>query len=435
MIDLIIVLLLLTFLAWFLFPNASAFSLAKLGEVRSNEAFIRQKETLYTPFHKVFFKERPFDFLILSYRMTSFIGLIGFVAMTLVLLQRLDPFLGKVGETVLGLFLLFFGLGLGYLLPFLIQGEKSLIALSPYTNFFHYLSTPIVLPLLKLSESIFKRLKKPNEENLEEMKETVVTLLQRANVRGRLNPLEKKLIESVLIFKDRIVREVMIPRVNVFSLPVDMKIKEAAGHLVHEGYSRIPVYRESVDNVIGILMFKDVLDIYRDCELGNKDRSFLEKPIEVIIKRVFYTPETKKVSQLLQEFRVKKVHMAIVVDEYGGTEGVVTLEDLLEEIVGDIGDEYDVGEETLFSPEPGGNSWIVDARMSILDAEAAFGIHIPQLGDYDTIGGYIFEKLGTIPKKGEILSHNDFDIEILLSTARNIEKVEITKKKPPAFPL
>lgn len=269
---------------------------------------------------------------------------------------------------------------------------------------------------------------------VEEMKETIVQILHEADVQGRLNPADKKLIESVVKFKDRIVREVMVPRVDLFMLPADTKIQDAAKELTSEGYSRVPVYRDTVDNIIGVLMFKDILQLYMDCLEGKKDSALTNAPIESITKGVFYTPETKKVAQLLQEFRSKQMHMAIVVDEYGGTEGVVTMEDILEEIVGDIADEYDSDEQQLYTTQPGGGCWIVDARMTILDAEETFDIHIPQDGEYDTIGGYVFHKVGAIPHKGLKIHHEDFDLEILSSSDRSVEKVRITPLKSEEAP-
>jgi CBS domain containing-hemolysin-like protein len=141
---------------------------------------------------------------------------------------------------------------------------------------------------------------------------------------------------------------------------------------------------------------------------------------------VLYTPETKKISQLLQEFRSKQIHLAIVVDEYGGTEGIVTIEDILEELVGEIADEYDINEEVMYSAMPSGG-WIVDAKMSILDIDEELGIKIPHSPEYDTIGGYIFHRAGSIPSKGWKIHQDEFGLEILSSNDRSIGKIKITQ--------
>jgi CBS domain containing-hemolysin-like protein len=218
----------------------------------------------------------------------------------------------------------------------------------------------------------------------------------------------------------------MVPRVDLFSLSADVSIKEAAELLEEEGYSRTPVYRNNVDNIAGVLMYKDILNKYREYD-KKKDPKILEAPIESLVKNVIYTPETQKISHLLQEFRKKQMHLAIVVDEHGGTEGIVTIEDILEEIVGEISDEYDQ-EEALFQARPEGG-WVVDARMNILDIEEELGIKIPQDSDYDTVGGYIFHRAGMIPTEGFVIHHDDFELEILASNDRCIEKVHIIPKK------
>ena len=240
---------------------------------------------------------------------------------------------------------------------------------------------------------------------------------------------DKKLIHSALAFKDRIVREVMVPRVHLFALPIKTTVKEAADLLLREGYSRVPVYRESIDEILGLLMHKDILKLFVEAK-SEADLHKLEKTsLEGLIKPVLFTPETKKVAALLQDFRLKQMHMAVVVDEYGGTEGLITIEDLLEEIVGEIADEYDEEQEKLYTAESEG-SFLVDPRMSILDVEEHCGITIPQEGEYDTVGGYILHKAGAIPKKGFHISHNTFDLEVLNATERAIIKVRIKKRSP-----
>jgi CBS domain containing-hemolysin-like protein len=301
----------------------------------------------------------------------------------------------------------------------------SMFHLSAFvSSIFLFLAFPISYVFLKFSERLsrtvyFNHLQEPATK----AKQEIIQLIEESQVSPSLDLEDKKLIESVLEFKERIAREVMVPRVNIFSLPVDTTIKDAIKLLEKEGYSRIPVYRNTVDNIVGVLMYKDLMAKYMEYEQNNKNQNILDAPIETIQKNVLYSPETKKISALLQEFRKKQVHLAIIVDEYGGTEGIVTIEDILEEIVGDIADEYD-DEEELFIPQPDG-SWIIDARMSILDIDEQLDIKIPQEGEYDTIGGYIFHCAGSIPSKGFIIHRDNFEIEILQSNDRCVEKVKL----------
>lgn len=303
------------------------------------------------------------------------------------------------------------------------QPEKVLRFGTPLSSIFMFLAFPITFLFLKISQSFsrtiyFDHLHEPEAQ----AKQEIIDIIQEAVLSPGINRHDKKLIESVLSFRDRIAREVMVPRVNVFSLPAETSIKEAADLIAAEGYSRTPIYQDTIDEITGVLMYKDILTKFRESE-EKKDPAILEAPIETIQKGVLYTPETKKISVLLQEFRKKQVHLAIVVDEYGGTEGIVTIEDILEEIVGDIADEYDE-EKLLFAAQPDG-SWVVDARMSILDTEEALGIDIPEEGDYDTIGGYVFHCAGAIPSRGFVIHQDEFELEVLDSNERVVEKVRI----------
>jgi len=247
----------------------------------------------------------------------------------------------------------------------------------------------------------------------------ILELLQELKITSRFDAHDKKLIASVVNFRHQLAKEVMVPRVDVFSLPGTISIREATRLLDPEGYSRIPVFGTSIDEIRGVLMHKDLLRKYMEAEAsGNK--SILDAPIETIVKDVIFTPETKKLSLLLQEFRNKKVHLAIVVDEYGGTEGIVTIEDILEQIVGEIADEYD-DEESMYTANPEGG-WVVDARMSILDIEEQLNVTFPE-GDYDTLAGFIFQCAGSIPPKGFIIHRDNLDLEVLSSNDRMVEKV------------
>ena len=302
--------------------------------------------------------------------------------------------------------------------------ERALKIASPIASIFMTILFPFTLLFYKLpfffSKTIYlDPLLKPKTE----AKQALIEIIEESDFSSHLDPHDLKLIEAVVAFKDRITREIMVPRVDIFSLPHDTTIEKAAVLLLSEGYTRTPVYKNTLDHIIGVLMYKDLLAKY--IEYAQKgDAAILQAPISTLVKGVIYTPETKKISHLLQEFRKKQVHLAIIVDEYGGTEGLATIENILEAIVGDIADEYDE-EEDLFVPLPNGG-WMVDARMPILDIEEQLGVEIPQDGDYDTIGGYIFHEIGTIPEKGFVIQKPDFELEVLRSDDRRVEKVRIT---------
>lgn len=295
-----------------------------------------------------------------------------------------------------------------------------------FSSFFMLLSFPVTFLFLKFSRKLtqaiyFEKMEEPEGQ----VKQEIIEIIHQAGRSTRLEADDKELIESVVDFRDRVAREVMVPRVDLFSLSADTSIREAAKLLQAEGYSRTPVYRNNIDTIVGVLMYKDILNKYMEYESQGQKDSILDAPIETIVKGALYTPETKKISQLLQEFRKKQVHLAIVVDEYGGTEGIVTIEDILEEIVGEIADEYDE-KEALIMPQADG-SWLIDARLNIWDAEEMIGIKIPQEGDYDTIGGYIFHRTGSIPPKGAIIHHEEFEMEITNSNDRCVEQVRISR--------
>ena len=273
----------------------------------------------------------------------------------------------------------------------------------------------ITLPLTSLSPKRFtERYVEKIQAPITEVKEKIIEMLDEAEVKSATDANEKRLVESVLTFRDRIVREVMIPRVDIDAIPSTATLKEAAELFSTEQHSRLPVYEESIDKVTGMLLYKDVMRLDQP----------LEGPITGLLKPMIYVPETARVTQLLQEFRSKQTHLAVVVDEYGGTEGLVTMEDCLEEIVGEISDEYDEAAPSLFQKQRGG-SYIVDARMPIHEIEEEFEIEIPREGEYDTIGGFAFYRAGEIPQRGLVIHADTFDLEILEVSQRSIERVRI----------
>ncbi len=203
---------------------------------------------------------------------------------------------------------------------------------------------------------------------------------------------------------------------------VESAVEEALDMLLESGHSRIPVYEDTVDNVVGILYARDLLACMRDGRIGVSIRETM--------RPAYYVPEAKKVDDLLRDLRRRRVHMAIVIDEYGGTAGLVTIEDLLEEIVGEIRDEYDVEEEELFRMLDE-RTWLVDARMSLDELNELLDTELPKDG-FDSIGGYIYSEMGDIPSAGERLVLPEQGLEIIIDRTEGprISRVKIIKPAP-----
>lgn len=380
----------------------------------------------YRYLHTLFFKNHELETLFFSIICAQSICRFSFSASTVLWLIFSDFQISfDLSLCILAVLLV---IALGDLLPRLLGTKypvRMIRLFSPIASLYLLIAFPFTYLFLKC----FRRLAYVVYfdfiyETHSQAKRDLIEVIHNAELDAHLTSTDRKVIESIIKFHNRVTREIMVPRVDIYALSAHMTIKEAARLLDIEGFSRIPVYKNTIDNIIGILMYKDVIHKFLEYEQKRSDSSVLEVPIETIIKEVFYTPETKKISHLLQEFRAKQMHMAVVVDEYGGTEGIITIEDILEEIVGEIADEYDVEEEELFSPQPDG-SWIVDARMNIGDIETELGLKIPQEGDYDTIGGYLFHRTGSIPPKGFMIHLNDCDIHVLQTDERSVDKVKI----------
>lgn len=331
--------------------------------------------------------------------------------------------LGIGGVKIVGLIiasaLALFGVEL--FLFFLSQKEPEWVFyfVSPFLAWFIYLFFPVLKGGLYILNKILQKCPKRNLS----LREQILEWLESVGDASFLEPGEHQLLLSMVSFKDRITREIMVPRLNLFAIPVDSTIEEALQLCSEERYSRIPVYKETIDEIIGLLYLKDLLVFLAE---KKNEKFFLDKKqtVSSLVQPALFTPETKKISHLLQEFRAKKTHLAIVINEYGGTEGVITIEDILEELVGEIADETDLAERAPYTKTSSG--WIIEGTMNILDLEKDLGISLPQNTEYDTLGGFIFHRAGTIPEKGWCLHLDDFEIKVLNSNARSIKKVQIT---------
>ncbi len=217
-----------------------------------------------------------------------------------------------------------------------------------------------------------------------------------------LDTSRQNMIRGVFELPDHIARDLMIPRVDIVAIDSKIELKPLVKKVYEAGHSRLPVYDDTIDNIIGILYAKDLLKV-----LIDKPKKF---NIKKIVRDAYYVPETMPLDELLFEFQKRKHHMAIVVDEYGGVGGVLTLEDILEEIVGDIVDEYDSEMAPEFV-ELGNGSYEVDSRMTLYDFNEKLGVELP-VEDFDTIGGFVFDLFGKIPKLNEQAAHGNMTFKI-----------------------
>jgi putative hemolysin len=242
-------------------------------------------------------------------------------------------------------------------------------------------------------------------------------MLEEGTKSGVIDKTEHDLISSIFQFTDTTAKEVMIPRTRVVAINGEASQEDILKILLEEGYSRLPVYRETIDNIVGIIYAKDLISL-----LENKNLIILED----ILRPAYFVPDTKKISQIMKDFQTKKNHMAIVLDEFGGFEGIVTMEDILEEIVGEINDEYD--EETKpFEISPTGGL-AVDGMLNVSDFNEKFdSFEIPEDEDYDTVGGFVIKCAGRIPEINERIIYQDTIFTILKKDERRISLIKIEK--------
>jgi gliding motility-associated protein GldE len=233
---------------------------------------------------------------------------------------------------------------------------------------------------------------------------------------------EQKILEGIVKFGNLDVQEIMTPRVDVIGISLHTSFKSLIAHITESGYSRIPVYQQDLDNIKGILYIKDLLP-----SLGKPD-SF---KWQSLIRAPYYVPETKKISDLLKEFQTSKNHMAIVIDEYGGTSGVITLEDILEEIVGEIADESDVDVAPYTKIDE--HNYIFEAKVLLHDFAKVTRANINDInearGEAETLAGLILELKGEMPHENEVISFSGFDFTILSVDQRKIQQIKVTLKK------
>jgi CBS domain containing-hemolysin-like protein len=259
----------------------------------------------------------------------------------------------------------------------------------------------------------------PADETEEEANEIAKAYIDTAAQEGIIEGEERRLLQSIVDFGDTLVREVMTPRPDIVAIRDIATIGDLRALFREQEYSRFPVYKESLDNIAGFVFVKDLV------VLGAADDS---RPITTLLRPAVVVPETKRVSELLKQFQRQQTQCAIVVDEYGGTAGLVTIEDLLEEIVGEIRDEYDDESEPIV--DEGNGSFVFSGKVDIHEVSQRLNVHIEREG-FETVGGYLLSHIGRVPAVGERFDMDGLSVEVLDAERRRINKVRVTKRDVP----
>jgi magnesium and cobalt exporter, CNNM family len=296
------------------------------------------------------------------------------------------------------------------------MSEMLLRRMIPLTHFFYYVFWPMLFPLRQLFERLERRREVADEDEEEEVTdEEVQAYIDVGEEEGILEASEGKLLQSIVDFGDRVARELMTPRIDVQSFDAKQPLAELARMFSESKYSRIPIYTESIDQISGIVHIKEIFDTV----LKGEQRSVAE-----LARPPYFVSETKMVSELLREFQSEHLQVAVVVDEYGGTAGLITIEDIVEEIVGEISDEHEDEEATMV--DLGDGRYLVSGLLRIDALEEMLDATLTG-GDYETVAGMIFTTLGRIPKVGAVVAKNGWLFEVDRADRRRIYRVRVVK--------
>ena len=277
---------------------------------------------------------------------------------------------------------------------------------------------PFFIIFYKISDFIIQ-INPFTKEKTFDTEEELIMLTELVEEEGTIQQTESDMIQSVFQFDDKLVKEILTPRVDIVAINSTASLDEAMDLITNKKVSKIPVYKETIDNILGILYAKDIIPYL----MGSRPKINLVN----LSREPLFVPETKPIDDLLMDFKNKKKNIAIAVDEWGGTSGLVTLEDVIEEVVGEVGDPYD-HEEYSFRKISKGH-YIVEGAIKIYDLEENIDINFPDIREYDTLAGYILDSIGDIPKEGEKVNYEEYIFKVIKLTKNRIDQVEIKRNK------
>ena len=285
-----------------------------------------------------------------------------------------------------------------------------------------------VVGFLHLFDPVVRRISGGERSDLsdEELTEEIMSVVEEHQQEGGgVDEAQKEMIEAVVEFPTTTVDRIMTPRTEVQGIDLGASIQSIKETIAEEGHSRIPVYRENLDDIVGVLYVKDMI------RLVGSDEPF---DLQATLREALMVPESKPVRELLSEFRARKVHIAIVLDEYGGTAGLVTIEDILEEIVGEIQDEYEPHEQAPAVRRIDDTTVDVDARVPVDDLNDELGLSLPEDRDYDTVGGFVFATLGHVPDVGESFEQSGLTFTVTDAARTRVKRVRVQRPSPSHTP-
>ncbi|UYZ63147.1 hemolysin family protein [Hymenobacter weizhouensis] len=295
------------------------------------------------------------------------------------------------------------------------RAEMTSMVVAVPLQAFYFLTFPVIWVMNKISNAVLRLMGvQPASEHEVHTTEELRLLLDQSKQGGELQDSEHELIENVFQFNDRMVKQIMVPRTKIVAIDVSTPQDALLETVYNEGYSRIPVYEGNIDNIVGVLYVKDLLQIIR-----RQEPIVLSK----IMRPAYFVPETKKINRLLRQFQRKHMHMAIVSDEFGGVSGIVTIEDIMEELVGEIQDEYD--NEVPVVEKVSDNEYRVNTATPIPDANEYLPYPLPEGDDYETVGGLLNVIYGNIPEVGDVAVLDNYEFRVLKRSRRAVELVQL----------
>lgn len=364
--------------------------------------------------------DRAYAAAALMYRQ---LGIVLFVVTTSMLLPETDPWYRQPIELLIlsTAWIVFFGVTIPNAWA-KYAGESFLARALPVMEGLRWISWPILAALHVVDEIVRRLAGVPKEQpdDPDDVEREILDALSHGEFSGDVSPAEKEIIRSAMTLDETFAGEIMTPRTDVFAVEASTGYEEVRRQVIAAGHSRIPVYDGDIDHVVGILYAKDLLAV-------DGPENFC---VRKLMRPVTFVPETKDVASCLREFQAERVHIAIVLDEYGGTAGLITIEDILEELVGEIADEHDEP-----APQPihivDDSTADIDARVRVEEVNEALDIHLPEDDAYDTVAGFVLARLGRIPRPGESFQEENVRVEILDARDRAISRLRI-RVIPPA---